>query len=477
MALPRQLDIQTKINLVLISVIVPTFVIITIVQNKLTKPILEQELRHAGITTGEALAAEIVSQHLLTARDSRAAIEREMLQRLYEHPSLSIIQIDVFARDSQQPNRLRLVASSVEEDTSVPTPTLPVVEELESDLRTSENGNSFWNIEVPIRQGGHPTHAPLKVLGMVRVQISTNMVTRVLGTLWKITGIAAGVSVVILIFSLNYFLRKTIANERLLRRAETQNIQLSQQLQEAQRQMMNTEKFAVMGQLTANFAHEIGTPLNAIGGHLQLLREEFEIPTATGPRPFERLEIISGELQRIENIVKSFLQTTAKPTTQRQLVDVNSVIDKTMGILAPRCEGLDLGRDLDRKMGPLRLVPTDLEQILLNLANNALDSLKAKREAHSQSKLQLKITSQVARSEGEDWAEIILYDTGLGIKKANLKNVLKPFFTTKRPGEGTGLGLAICQQLASKYGGMLELSSKEGAWAQVKLKIPYRANA
>jgi two-component system, NtrC family, sensor kinase len=123
------------------------------------------------------------------------------------------------------------------------------------------------------------------------------------------------------------------------------------------------------------------------------------------------------------------------------------------------------------------LVPTDLEQILLNLANNALDSLKGKREAHPQSRLQLKITSQVARSEGEDWAEIILYDTGLGIKKANLKNVLKPFFTTKRPGEGTGLGLAICQELAMKYGGMLELSSKEGAWAQVKLKIPYRTNA
>jgi signal transduction histidine kinase len=75
---------------------------------------------------------------------------------------------------------------------------------------------------------------------------------------------------------------------------------------------------------------------------------------------------------------------------------------------------------------------------------------------------------------GKQWAEIQVYDTGEGIRKTDLDMVLKPFFTTKRPGEGTGLGLTICQQLVNKYGGELGIDSKEGAWTRVTVKLPYR---
>jgi two-component system NtrC family sensor kinase len=64
-------------------------------------------------------------------------------------------------------------------------------------------------------------------------------------------------------------------------------------------------------------------------------------------------------------------------------------------------------------------------------------------------------------------------DSGLGITKKNLDNVLKPFFTTKAPGEGTGLGLAICQEIIKKYGGRIELTSREGSWTLVQVIIPY----
>jgi len=123
------------------------------------------------------------------------------------------------------------------------------------------------------------------------------------------------------------------------------------------------------------------------------------------------------------------------------------------------------------------MVPLELEQILLNLVNNSLDSLKAKASFKEGSRLLLEISTGVTHLHGKEWALLSVYDTGEGIKKTDLNNVLKPFFTTKRPGEGTGLGLTICQQLAHKYGGKLEIDSKEGAWTRVTLRLPYRLNA
>jgi len=468
-----KLDIKSKIVLVLVAVILPTYLIVTVIQNKLTHPLLEQDLRQLGISTGEALAAQIVSNRLLQAVNPSQEIERDILNRLYYQPS--VIRMDVFVGDAS--GVLKLIASSVEDDPNVAPPSVTWTDQAVSEYVSSEEGVPNWKIIIPIKQATKSKKTPAKILGVVHLLVSTRSVDRVLGTFWKVTGLAAAVNVVLLIFILNYFLKKTIVNEKLLRQAENQNLQLSEQLHEAQRHMMNVEKLAVMGELTANFAHEIGTPLNAIGGHLQLLKEEITDSSTPHPRRVDRFDIISGELLRIEQIVKGFLQTTSKPMSQKQLSDLNSLVDKTIGIMRPRLDrnGVDYRASLDRTMGPIRVVPTDIEQILLNLTNNALDSLQSKK-GQGGDRLSLEITSHTRREGAEEWAEICISDTGTGIKKADLKNVMKPFFTTKRPGEGTGLGLTICHQLASKYGGVLEISSKEGAWTKVKLKIPYQAN-
>lgn len=476
--MPRaaRLDIQSKIVLVLVAVILPTYLLVTVVQNKLTHPLLEEDLRQLGISTGEALAAQIVSNRLLQSSNPGPELERNILNRLYYQPS--VIRMDVFVGDGS--GALKLIASSVEDDPSIAPPTVTWTDQPISEFVDTDEGVPNWKIIVPIKQAAKSKKTPPKVLGVVHLLVSTRSVDRVLGTFWKVTGLAAAVNVVLLIFILNYFLRKTIINEKLLRQAENQNLQLSEQLHEAQRHMMNVEKLAVMGELTANFAHEIGTPLNAIGGHLQLLKEELGESAAAGAgrvsRKEDRIDIISGELTRIEQIVKGFLQTTSKPTSQRQLVDLNSLVDQTIGVVRPRLDGIgvEYKPSLERSMGPVRVVPTDIEQILLNLTNNALDSLQSKK-ATGANRLMLEISSRTRREGGQEWAELSLYDTGTGIKKSDLKNVMKPF-TTKRPGEGTGLGLTICHQLASKYGGVLEITSKEGAWTEVKLKIPYRAN-
>ncbi len=476
MAMRRRLDLQAKISLVLVAVILPTFLIVTVAENKFTQPILEEEMRQVGITSGKTLAAEIVSARLLSLPNPTPAVESSLQEFLYSQPNIT--RIDVFSRDPAVPGRLRVVASNVEEDPLVMAQPPIAVEAVTSEFRTDEGGAGFWDIYVPIEQRGREPRSQRKLLGAVHVEVSLKVVDRILGTLWKTTATAAALSVVALIFVLSYFLRKTILNDRKLRQAESQNLQLTEQLHEAERQLMNTEKLAVMGQLTASFAHEIGTPLNAIGGHLQLLHDEISAPPMpVPPASFkERFGIIDGQLSKIEQIVKGFLQTTAKPQSQKQLVDLNQVAEKTLGIVRPRLEslGVEVRRDLDRGLGPLRLVPLDVEQILLNLLNNSLDSMQSKDKGPRI----LEISTGIghAKSLGIERAEISVYDTGSGISKADLPKVLKPFFTTKPHGKGTGLGLTICQELAQKYGGSLDVNSKEGEWTRVSVRIPYRAN-
>ncbi len=466
----KNLDLQARIILVLVAVIVPTFTIVTVVENQLTSPLLKEEMKQVGITTGKTLASQIVTRRLLLLANPGPVIEQALQELIIAQPSIN--RIDVVVKEPVT-GLNKVIASNYEDEPGPSAATFALVEAITTEIKTDANDVESWEISVPIEQKTRDPRVPKRLLGTVHVVVSMRFIATILSTLWKITASAAGFSVFTLIFALSFFLRRTLENERKLREAESQNLQLTEQLHEAQRQLMNTEKLAVMGQLTASFAHEIGTPLNSVGGHLQLLKEEVGVPTESTT---ERFTVIDSQLQKIATIVKNFLQSTAKPASQKQLVDVNRIVEQTLRIVGPRFDALhvEVRRDLDREMGPVRAVPVELEQIFLNLVNNSLDSLKAKqREKGERVRLQLGITTEVKKSDGRDWAVVSVHDTGQGIKKADLPNVLKPFFTTKSPGEGTGLGLTICQQLARKYGGVLEIDSKEGAWTQVVLKIPY----
>lgn len=469
----RHLDLQAKISFVLVAVILPTFLIATIAQHQVTLPILEEDIKQIGINSGKTLAAEIDSARMLSQPHPLPIIENAVQDLLFTQPNIS--RIDVLIKEPST-GLIKNIVSNIEDEPGTPAPVTALVDSVTSELKDEANSN-VWDIYVPIEHHSRDPRGPRRLLGNIHVVISTKLIGKIGNTLWKTSASAAAISVICLILALRYFLKKTIANDRLLRKAEYYNIQLAEQLHEAQRQLMNKEKLAVMGQLTASFAHEIGTPLNAIGGHLQLLKDE--LPKGGSPTIDERFEVMSGQLDKIEAIVKSFLQSTAKPTTQKQLVDVNRLIERTLEIIKPRTEsmGIRIKSEFDRSMGPLRLVPLDLEQILLNLLNNSLDSLRAKNKLQERVSYHLELNTKQAIVKGKDWVQISVLDRGEGIKKTNLTHVLKPFFTTKRPGEGTGLGLTICEQLAHKYGGEFLIDSKEGAWTRVIVRLPYHANA
>lgn len=469
-----QLDLQAKISLILTLVIIPTLLLVRFAEHQFTQPILEEEMKQLGISAGKALAAEIVSARLLSLNNPTVYIEPKIQELVYSQPN--ILRVDVFAKDPIS-GGFKLVGSNFEEETWSTRTQIAVVETVITRWLRDENGIGQWEIQVPIEIKGRDPKGQKRILGVVFLVTSLKWIDKIVSTLWKITATAGTLSVIVLIIVLSFFLRRAIINDRLLKIAQSQKDQLATQLHESQRQLMNSEKLAVMGQLTATFAHEIGTPLTAISGHLQLLKDETRnvFSSQSNGAGTDRIEIIDHQVSRIEEIVKGFLQSTAKPITQRQLVDLNQQVEKTLGILKPRIEsmGVEIKKKLDRKMGPLRVTPLETEQVLLNLVTNSLDSLKGKALHHPGSKLLIEIQTHSIQDNSKEWAEFVVYDTGEGILKLNLKDVLKPFFTTKPPGEGTGLGLTICQQIVQGYGGGFEIDSKEGVWTQVKVRIPY----
>ena len=217
----RHLDLQAKIILVLLAVIIPTFVLVTIAQNKMTRPLLEDEVRQVGEQAGGRLAAEIVSDRLLQLPKPTPAIEGRVQEILYQQPN--ILRIDVIAKDSLT-GRPKVIASNIEEDpqeSEVPPGEFELVEQTTSEYKADESGGSFWDLHIPIEQKSREPHAHARFLGTVHVVISNKLVGRFAKTLWKTTGAAAVFSMFALISGLGYFLRKTIQNDRKLRQAES----------------------------------------------------------------------------------------------------------------------------------------------------------------------------------------------------------------------------------------------------------------
>jgi signal transduction histidine kinase len=467
----RTLDLQVKVTLTLVAVILPTFLIITLIVDRLTQPYLEEEVRQIGIASAKTFALEIEREKTFARPNAQEILEKQITELLSIQPN--ILRFDVYKKT--QDGKGELIASS--HDFTSYTPTIALDDRVVS-RPLSEESVSVWELSVPITQksSAGSKSASSKLLGNVRLQISLQLVGEILAGFQHFSLAAGFMSVVILFALLSFFLRRTIQNDRLLRRARSQNTKLYEQLHDAQRQVMNNEKLAVMGQLTANFAHEIGTPLNAIGGHLQLLRDELSSPKLPLPSARERIEILNGQVSKIEHIVRELLQTTAKPQSQTQLVDLNRVAEKTLSLVHPRADalGVEINTHFDRSLGPVRLVPIDLEQILLNLVNNSLDALQEKWSRRPGERLLLELDTRIQELEDSHWAEISIRDSGMGISSEDLQSVVKPFFTTKAPGQGTGLGLTICQQLVKKYDGVLDLSSKEGSWTEVKIRFPFQ---
>jgi two-component system, LuxR family, sensor kinase FixL len=241
------------------------------------------------------------------------------------------------------------------------------------------------------------------------------------------------------------------------KQAESELRALNESLRKHQQALIQHEKMAAMGQMAAGIAHEISNPLASMDSLLHLLQRQPSRFTA------ENIRTLQEQVERITNIVReltAFAHPSGAGWNTVALADIvrGSLemvrFDHRVRRVAISCECED-----DE---PARIMPTSLQQVLVNLILNALDAMENTPEPR---------LSIRTKGEGE-WHLIEVADTGHGIPAEQISRVFEPFFTTKPVGKGTGLGLSISYSLVERHGGRLEVSSVPGEGTTFRIFLP-----
>jgi signal transduction histidine kinase len=241
-------------------------------------------------------------------------------------------------------------------------------------------------------------------------------------------------------------------------RATTELRASNEELFEAQQRLARSERLAAVGQIAASLAHEIGTPLNAISGHLALLARKHPHDQDTR----RRVEIINSQIDSVVKSVRSLLARTQRPRPELQPLDLNALIRELLWLVQPTLDAhnISVRVDLDRV---LPLVPGDrdsLLQLFLNLTNNSIDAMpKGGR---------IEITTRLDRVTHS--AELLFSDSGVGIQPAAMEHLFEPMWTTKAA--GSGFGLTIANEIAIEHGGKIEIVGEQREGAAFRLTLP-----
>jgi signal transduction histidine kinase len=234
--------------------------------------------------------------------------------------------------------------------------------------------------------------------------------------------------------------------------------QLNRLLNDMRRDNASKVRLATLGQLAAQLAHEIGTPLSSVSGHIQLALLQRDLQPALR----ERLEVAAREIERISKIVRDYLDSTRPLEPERHATALPKLLEEAIELVrgvepahraAVECR-------VDAALGDVVTDPGLLRQIVVNLISNALDAVGgAGRVA---------VTAQPI----DDDVLITVSDTGHGISPEDLRRIFEPFYTTKGRGKGTGLGLAICRQLTAALGGTISVESRTGEGSSFYVRLP-----
>ncbi len=272
------------------------------------------------------------------------------------------------------------------------------------------------------------------------------------------------------------------------------------QLTETQAKLIQSEKMAALGKLTAGIAHEIKNPLNFVNNFAETSVELLdELSAALAPamdqigdqardEANDILETLASDLgaiakhgKRADSIVKSMLLHARGDLAERQAVDVNGLIEETLGLAyhgerAPNREfNITFERDFDPKLEPVELNPQEITRVLVNLCNNAFYATEKRRAQVPDSGYEP--VMRIATKELGDQVEITVRDNGSGIPKSVIDEVFSPFFTTKDAGEGTGLGLSLSHDIiVAHHQGSFTVRSEEGAFTEFTIRLPHRSD-
>ena len=268
------------------------------------------------------------------------------------------------------------------------------------------------------------------------------------------------------------------------------------ELKAAQANLIQSEKMASLGQLTAGIAHEIKNPLNFVNNFASLsveLLDELKvaadeaIATLGGKKRAdidETIGMLTGNLNKIaehgtraDNIVKSMLEHSRGASGERRAVDLNALVEEALNLAyhGARAQNqsfnVTLERDFAPGIAPVELVPQDVTRVFLNLFGNGFYAANERAKANGDAAF--KPTLAVATSDDGSAVEIKVRDNGIGIPAGIKDKLFQPFFTTKPTGEGTGLGLSISYDIVTQqHGGTIEIESEEGVYTEFVVRLP-----
>ncbi|PSR53074.1 histidine kinase [Adhaeribacter arboris] len=264
------------------------------------------------------------------------------------------------------------------------------------------------------------------------------------------------------------------------------------ELQATQTQLIQQEKLASLGELTAGIAHEIQNPLNFVNNFSEVsteLLEELKVgPLQKLPENekqyaneilfdlTQNLNKISQHGRRAEKIVKGMLQHSRTTNNQKEPTDINALADEYLRLSYHGLRAKDkffnatLKTDYAPDISPIEVIPQDLGRVLLNLYNNAFYAVSEKKKIKNGS---YEPTIFVTTQQKDGKIEIKVKDNGLGIPAAIRDKIMQPFFTTKPAGKGTGLGLSLSYDIITKsHGGSIDVNTQEGEFSEFILRLP-----
>jgi signal transduction histidine kinase len=234
--------------------------------------------------------------------------------------------------------------------------------------------------------------------------------------------------------------------------------------EQIQEKIIEYEKLSALGRLTANVAHEIRNPITVIGG----LTERLKKSISKEAKEKEYLEAISSEAKRLEEILKDVLLFSDKAFFQREMKDINRIIEDSLIIYEDACKNAAIR--LSKIFGDVPQIFIDERQVraaITNLLSNAIDAMPDGGT--------LTVTTNVEYISGKNYVAVKVADTGVGIAEENLKMIYEPFFTTKSTKQETGLGLPITRKIVEGHGGLIKIDSAIGKGSAFTIFFPYRS--